>query len=201
MRDATRRARRYEREQERARVAAQERNRRRKRQVLGGVALALTTLLVATAAFVALRSRSGPGSAAASEVGCSAMEQTAYHVHAHLDIFVDGREVTVPPNIGIELNCIRWLHTHDDSGIIHVEAPERHTYSLGDFFRVWGQPLDSTHLLDRTATGDQKVVAYVNGRRYDGAPETIPIDPHAVITLELGSPLVPPPTFTFPPGV
>jgi hypothetical protein len=129
------------------------------------------------------------------------MEQLAYHVHAHLAIYADGQPVAVPGNIGIERTCISWLHTHDDSGVLHIEAPAARTYNLGAFFHVWGQPLDATHLLDRTADGQHEVQAFVNGQRFAGAPEAIPLNPYAVIVLEYGPPFVPPPAYTFPSGL
>lgn len=142
-----------------------------------------------------------PAMAAAKDVGCSSMEQVAYHVHVHLAIFVDGQPVAVPANIGIHPDCITWLHTHDSSGVLHIEAPEPRTYTLGAFFQVWGQPLDATHLLDHVADAQHQVRAFVNGQLYSGAPETIPLDPHAVIVLEFSPPFVTPPEFTFPPGL
>jgi hypothetical protein len=141
-----------------------------------------------------------PTSAATASVGCSATEQLTYHIHAHLALFVDGAPETIPAGIGIHRTCIAWLHTHDTSGIIHVEAPAPHTYTVGDFFAVWGKRLDTTHLLDHTAGDQHHIEAYVDGNRYDGPPQTIPLTPHAVIVIEYGPPFVPPPPFTFPSG-
>ncbi len=136
----------------------------------------------------------------AEAVGCSRTEQLTYHVHAHLAIFVEGQPVTVPANIGLRATCISWLHTHDAGGVIHVEAPSAHTYLLGSFFQVWGQPLDAAHLLDRAVDGQHELRVFVNGQPYAGAPERIPLTPHTVVVLEYGPPYVPPPPFTFPPG-
>ncbi len=77
---------------------------------------------------------SGGGRPASEEVGCSSMEQLGYHVHVHLAIFVDARAVAVPANIRIRRECIAWLHTHETDGIVHVEAPQAHAYSLGAFY-------------------------------------------------------------------
>lgn len=143
---------------------------------------------------------STPGSSA-SEIKCSSTEQNTYHIHAELMIFVNGQQVTVPANIGIEQDCLYWLHTHDTSGIIHVEAPKKDTYTLGQFFEIWGEPLDSTHLLDKTATDNQSIIAYVNGQKYQGDPQDIPIKPREVIVLEYGPPFVPAPPFQFPEGL
>ena len=53
------------------------------------------------------------------------MEHFSLHIHAHLDIFINGNPYAVPSEIGIIPNqCIYWMHTHDDSGIIHIESPQ-----------------------------------------------------------------------------
>jgi hypothetical protein len=128
------------------------------------------------------------------------MEQLSYHVHAHLAMFNQGQPITLPPNIGIRTDCISWLHTHDATGVIHIEAPSPRTYSLGAFVHVWGQPLDSTHLVTEVADSQHEIRAFVNGQPYAGAPEDIPLEPHAVIVLELGPPFIPPPPYVFPAG-
>ncbi|MGB7881908.1 MAG: hypothetical protein WBL44_04230, partial [Nitrososphaeraceae archaeon] len=72
-------------------------------------------------------------------IRCNTMEFTTFHIHAHLDILVDGRPFTVPSQIGIdpEGRCLYWLHTHDDSGIIHIESPEKRQFTIGNFIDIW----------------------------------------------------------------
>jgi hypothetical protein len=109
-------------------------------------------------------------------VGCDVNEMSGVHVHARLSISNRGADVAVPANIGIVTIaggaplCLYWLHTHDESGTIHVEAPSG-SYTLADFFAVWGQPLS------RTQVGSIRghVIAYVNGAPYKGAPQSIPL--------------------------
>ncbi|HEV3089500.1 MAG TPA: hypothetical protein VGX96_20020 [Candidatus Elarobacter sp.] len=137
-------------------------------------------------------------------VRCDPMEGARYHVHAHLSVFVNGRQIAVPQNVGIaplsddsdpEL-CYYWLHTHDASGVIHVESPGRSAFVLGDFFRVWGRPLDA----NRIGPFRGAVSALVDGRPYHGDPARIPIVAHTQITLEVGVPVVAPaPAYSFPP--
>jgi hypothetical protein len=162
------------------------------------VGLAIAGLLAG--GLVLWRGAISGGSPTADGVGCSTMEQLSYHVHAHLSIFVEGAPSRVPANIGIRPDCISWLHTHDPDGIIHVEAPRPHTYTLGDFFGVWKQPLDFGHLLELAPSADQRIVATVNGQPYTGSPEAIPLESHAAIVVQLGPPFIDPPPFTFPPG-
>ena len=68
------------------------------------------------------------------------VEGTALHIHEHLDVFVDGERVVVPAGVGIDpaSRFISPLHTHDTSGVIHVESPTVRPFTLGEFFGVWG---------------------------------------------------------------
>src|SRR5262249_20314076 len=52
------------------------------------------------------------------------MEGNVVHIHEHLDVYAKGRHVTVPAEIGIDAKqqYLDPLHTHDASGIIHVES-------------------------------------------------------------------------------
>lgn len=64
------------------------------------------------------------------------------HLHAVLDIVVDGQAIPIPQNIGIGTRH-EPLHTHEPDGVIHVESPDTRDYTLGNFFQVWGKRLDS----------------------------------------------------------
>src|SRR5581483_8345176 len=69
-----------------------------------------------------------------------AEEGTVLHIHQHLDLFIDGQSVPVPSGIGIQeaQGFISPIHTHDLSGIIHVESPFAADFTLGQFFDIWG---------------------------------------------------------------
>ncbi len=77
----------------------------------------------------------------------------------HLELFARNRVIIVPA--GIEHRCLR---TRWPVGIVEVRG--RHT--LGEFFRVWGQPLSQTRLVGFKTRPDRPVRAYVNGRRWRG---------------------------------
>ncbi|MGH3126010.1 MAG: hypothetical protein ACRDND_33960, partial [Streptosporangiaceae bacterium] len=145
-------------------------------------------------------------------IGCDTSEQTLFHIHAHLTLFVNGSARQVPAAIGIpgaqgqntptgtfidSGTCFYWLHTHAADGIIHIESPVQRTYTLGEFFNEWGQPLSANRV--GPATG--KVTALYNGHVYLGNPADIPLTKHAQIQLEVGSPLVGPQKITFPSGL
>lgn len=172
--------------------------------VAGVVALAL--IVFALVVFARGGSPPSPGGTAAGAatgqtvdgVQCQAQEQLVYHIHAHLAIFDNGQPVAVPMNIGIPASgaCIYWLHTHDDTGVIHVESPTQRTYTLGELFDIWGQPLTASSVAGSSGT----VIAYVDGQRYGGDPRQIPLQPHAVIQLDVGTDVAPRP-YTFAGGL
>jgi hypothetical protein len=146
-------------------------------------------------------------------ISCQVGEQVLFHIHAHLTIFVRGVARQVPAGIGIAppyqveatpqgafvagASCFMWLHTHSADGIIHTESPVSRTYTLGEFFDIWGQPMDR----EQVGPTHGRVTALFNGRVYTGNPREIPVLAHAQIQLEVGRPLVAPEQITFPPGL
>jgi len=72
-------------------------------------------------------------------------ENLAMHIHPKLKILVDGAEMKVPANIGIAPDGrMRVIHTHDETGIIHVESPRQAEFTFGDFLKIWGKNLTSS---------------------------------------------------------
>lgn len=136
-------------------------------------------------------------------IKCQVGEQLAFHIHAHLAILVDGQPRLVSEQVGIpggpfNPRCFYWLHTHDTSGMIHMEAPIQQQFTLGQFFDIWGQPLNRTNIaVYPVPNGD--LTAYVDGQVWNGDPRDIPLKAHTQVVLELGS-QVQPPTFQFPAG-
>jgi hypothetical protein len=138
-------------------------------------------------------------------VGCGTQEYSTFHVHSHLAIFNNGKQIQVPQYIGFAPSlaggCLYWIHTHDGAGIIHLEAPETAPpqggpYTLGMVFDIWGQPLEREDVAGMVGT----VTAYVNGTRYDGDLKAIPLGAHQQIVLYVGTPAGPPPNYAFPPN-
>lgn len=130
-------------------------------------------------------------------------EMGGYHVHAHLDLFDAGRRVFLYPGIGWSQkgSCWYWLHTHDGSGVIHVEGPDASFGpTLGKFFDVWHQPLSRRQFLDYRVERGQGMRVFVNLRPYFGKPRAIPLRRHTTITIEIGPPFNVPAPYRFPPG-
>jgi hypothetical protein len=139
-------------------------------------------------------------------------ETLVHHVHAHLDVFVDGRPVKVPAGIGIDIHdpavhvfdiggakgyggistpcktaCISPLHTHDVTGIIHTESPTQVDNTLGELFTEWGVKLDA-NCVDRYCRPDTKIAVYVDGKPSTGNPRTIELTDREEIAIVIGSP-------------
>lgn len=146
-------------------------------------------------------------------ITCESSEKVAYHIHAHLTIFVDGAAVQVPFGIGIGPplggvrtaagafvetgSCFMWLHTHVADGVIHIESPKLKTYTLGQFFAVWGQKLSRS----RVGPKQGRVTAFYDGKDWTGNPAAIPLTATAQIQLDVGSPIVAPEHIKFPQGL
>jgi hypothetical protein len=131
-------------------------------------------------------------------ISCDAMEGQRIHIHQHLVIFDHGQEVAIPRNVGQPMmkRCIYWLHTHTPDGIIHIEAPLDRSFTLGDFFKVWGQPLTKTVAATARADKGTSLKVWVDGKPYAKDPATIPLAQHTDIVIEAGPPFPKPPVFT-----
>lgn len=139
-------------------------------------------------------------------------ETLIHHVHAHLDVFVNGAAVRVPAGIGINIHdpgvhsspladgttgyggiqrcaqpCISPLHTHDDTGILHTESPSPVPNRLGQFFIEWGVRLTPACVGSycRPATN---IKIYVDGRPVAGDPRRIMLTDHEEIAIVIGTP-------------
>jgi hypothetical protein len=135
-------------------------------------------------------------------IKCEITEKVAFHIHAHLAIFVNGKQKQVPFGIGIgpplrgvntpvgpfvtSGSCFAWLHTHAGDGIIHMEAPKQITFNLGEFFDIWGEKLSSSQV----GPAHGKVTALVDGKVVSGDPRSIVLKAHELVQLDVGTPLV-----------
>jgi hypothetical protein len=137
-------------------------------------------------------------------------EYLTYHVHAHLDVFVDGHPVEIPGGIGIETSdpavkrfgstgyggipetgceqaCISPLHTHDVDGMIHIEAPSESEFTLGQFFQELDRRLDAS-CVDTYCAPDVPIAVFVDGQRQTGDPADIVLRDRQEIAIVIGTP-------------
>lgn len=133
-------------------------------------------------------------------------EGTALHIHQHLSITIDGRPAEVPALLGIDeaRQQLSALHTHDTSGILHVESPVVRTFHLDQAFAEWdvrlapgaiGSFVDGQHGV--------RLAVFVNGKAYRGDPRGIVLTEHEdidfVVTTDGSTPKAPA-AFAWPSG-
>jgi len=142
------------------------------------------------------------GTGTVDGIQCGPTEQLAYHVHAHLAVYVNGQPRALPAGVGIpgalvqqtqdgpvvgQGQCFYWLHTHTSDGVIHIESPTQRIYTLGNFFDEWHQPLSESQV----GPDSGKVTAFLNGKPWTKTPRDIPLEGHFVVQLDVGSPAPP----------
>jgi hypothetical protein len=127
-----------------------------------------------------------------------------YHVHAVLRIYVEGKSVEVPSQVGIDQqeSYLAPLHTHDNSGIIHMEATEPYPFKLSQFFLVWGVKFNNSQIGSYKVGGGKQLAVYANGSKVAN-PSTFVMKPHDHIVVNYGNPktFVKEFAFTFPAGL
>ena len=140
-------------------------------------------------------------------------EFLSLHVDSHLDVFVNGKPVTVPAAVGIETHdpqvkrfessdgsvsyggisppcatpCISPLHTHSPDGVLHTEAKKDTFNTLGEFFVEWNVRLDRK-CVGGYCRPHAPVAVYVDGERYTGDPQEIELKDKTEIAIVIGSP-------------
>ena len=127
-------------------------------------------------------------------------EGEVIHIHQHLDIYLNGTKVTVPALVGIDTagQFLTQLHTHDTTGILHVESPTKRSFRLGEFFGEWGVRLTSTCL----GTYCGHLHWWVNGTKMTGNPAQLVLQSHQEIVLAVGKPPAHiPSSYKFPQGL
>jgi hypothetical protein len=108
-------------------------------------------------------------------------------LQAHLDLFADGKAVTVPGGIGVLSTCAYWVRSEKAGGVIIVGSPQERSFNLGDFFDVWGAPLSRTQMLSFTAGAGGPLRAFVDGRAVGGDPRAIRLQDRREIALVVGA--------------
>ncbi len=141
------------------------------------------------------------------KINCRRELLNTYHHHVHLSMFVNGEQIALPRGTGIYKpgsgqyiyhgQCFYWLHTHDATGIIHMEPPNPGPFTLKQYFDIWGEPLSVNGFAGYTG----QVAVYINGTLQPGMdPTTVTFSPYEEITLVIGTPPDWIPVYQFPAG-
>ena len=121
-------------------------------------------------------------------MGCAKNED--YHIHALLSIYQDGIRLGLPDSIGRGSGCSYEMHTHDITGILHVETDVPKVFTLGQFFALWGQPLGTAAVAGLPGKPTYYVIDKEQVVRFTGDPATIVLSAHREIVIVTGTPPV-----------
>ena len=126
-------------------------------------------------------------------IPCETQEYSTFHIHTHMDIFVNDQHIGIPAQIGIQNTCLYWLHTHTPDGVIHIESPKERNFTVGQFLDIWkskGQVLP---------TGNPEI--FINGNLATSKLNDTVMNSHDEIVLAYGNVPQNVPTFyNFPAG-
>ena len=101
--------------------------------------------------------------------------------------------------------------------MIHIESPTARLYTLGQFFDIWhgtslwdaqgglagpaGLVVDASFVTALKAAKPREIHIFVDGKPVSSDYRSITLTKHKLVTVEIGTPLKPPPThYTFPAG-
>lgn len=113
---------------------------------------------------------------------------TAEHYHPKLRIIIDGNDVPIPANIGVDptTGAMSAVHTHETDGTIHIEADTAgETFTLGQLFTQWGVTLTPTQIGGVKAKDGQQLDVTSNGVPVAGDPKDLRLEPDQVIVLRM----------------
>ena len=114
-------------------------------------------------------------------LACTTEMATQFHIHPNLEIDINGQKQEIPANIGISGVCMNAIHTHDNSGLIHVESPEKRDFTLEDFFFIWGKTFTKDQILDSKVDSTHVVRETVNGKDSQDYEKTVLHDGDKII--------------------
>jgi hypothetical protein len=206
-----------ERQRERERQLRNQRIRRG--AIYGGVALAV--ILLGALIFGIIRNANTPATTGALQpasgqtvdgIECQTSEGAVIHNHTALDLYVDGKQVTVPagvgivappPNVALASNgltaCLYALHVHDgEPNLIHIESPVNKAYTVGELFDIWGQELTDTSFMGHPIDAQHKLTIEVydeSGKlvqTYTGKPRDLAFNNRQTYVYKYNSPDVKP---------
>jgi len=112
----------------------------------------------------------------------------AEHYHSKLQIIINGQDVGVPANIGVDpaTGAMSAIHTHETDGTIHIEADsEGEVLTLGQLFTQWGIMLTPTQIGGVMADPGETVTVTSNDEPVTGDPMDLRLEPDQQIVLQL----------------
>ena len=141
-------------------------------------------------------------------LSCATTAGSAETANVQLTVYINDKLAGLPAGIGSvappqpgvtalashgQTTCLYPLHVFEADNIIHVDSPTNRTYTLGEFFDIWGQPLSREQVANYTADAQHPLAYYLfdasgNMQRYVGDPRAIQLVEHETIVIVYNSP-------------
>ena len=130
--------------------------------------------------------------ARAEAIGLPPESPVVMHEHSNLQLFVHGESQPVPTDIGIDTSndpaYIASLHTHEESGTVHMESSQSRTFTLGEFFDVWGVRLSPSCMGAYCNDPENRLQVFVDGEEVtDESIRDVALNDQLVIVVTYGT--------------
>lgn len=130
----------------------------------------------------------GSGSGTGQPIdGIQCVNSEAYHIHSIVSIYLNGTRLALPAEIGLK-GCTYEIHTHDESGFVHMETEAAKKFTLGQFFSVWGQALGTSEVAGLTGIIRFYLIDNETVTPYTGNPADIEFASRREIAIVVGTP-------------
>lgn len=132
------------------------------------------------------------------EIGLPRLTQegSAMDVHVQVSVEVEGTKVRVPASIGLNgeevaggrmvSGFVSTIHTHDDTGLVHVHSPDVREYTLGQLFDVWGVTLTEERIGGYCVDDGHTLTVESNGEAVTGDPRELVLENEQQISIDYG---------------
>jgi hypothetical protein len=118
--------------------------------------------------------------------GVNCTNSEAYHIHGMVSIYRNGTRLALPADIGRN-GCTYELHTHFRSGVVHVETNAQKTFTFGQLFEVWNQPLGTSNVGGIAGAAKFYLIENEKVTPVDH-PEDVEITSHRELAIVIGTP-------------
>jgi hypothetical protein len=136
--------------------------------------------------------------------GVNCLSSAAWHKHALISIYKDGKRLGFPDGIGrVHAGCYHAyeMHVHDVTGILHLEANGAKNFKLGQWFSLWQQPLGVANTAGLAGPVRFYTIDNYTITAWLGDPKEIPILPHREILIVTGTKMTTVPKYQWPAGI
>ena len=147
---------------------------KKKRRQRTAITFTIVAILIAIVVVAVLTFHGTPNLVPLPDYLSHCVTGSVYHSHPNLTITINGANFPLPPAPGTaDGGCLQPIHTHDATGVLHIETDQNRDYTLGDWFLLWGHwennptraIFNSTQIFDHKAPvgGTHSLTMTVNG--------------------------------------